>query len=102
MPRHDEGFFSAKDNLRLFWESDLPDREPKAHVAIVHGYGDHAGRYRATIDALVKDGFGVHAFDYRGHGQGDGRRAYADRFTDYVDDLEAFWRKLSGPTNGKK
>ncbi len=102
MPRHDEGFFSAKDNLRLFWESDLPDGEPKAHVAIVHGYGDHAGRYRAFIDALVKQGFGVHAFDYRGHGQADGRRAYVDLFSDYVDDLEAFWRKLSGPTQGKK
>jgi alpha-beta hydrolase superfamily lysophospholipase len=39
----DEGFFSAKDNLRLFWDSALPDA-PKAHIGIVHGYLDHSGR----------------------------------------------------------
>ena len=27
MARHDEGFFTAKDHLRLFWTLDLPDAE---------------------------------------------------------------------------
>lgn len=101
MPTHDEGFFSARDNLRLFWESDVPDN-PKAHVALVHGYGDHSGRYRRTIDALVKDGFAVHAFDYRGHGQADGRRGYAEKWTDFLSDLELFLEKTKGKTGGKK
>ena len=79
MGRHDEGFFSARDNLRLFWETDLPDGPPRAHLGVVHGYADHCGRYRATIDALVGRGFAVHAFDYRGHGQADGRRGHCDR-----------------------
>src|SRR4051794_21310961 len=101
MATHDEGFFSARDNLRLFWESDVPDA-PKAHIAIVHGYGDHVGRYRRTIDALVKDGFAVHAFDYRGHGQADGRRAYAEKWRDYVSDLELFLEKVKLKAAGKK
>ena len=25
MTRHDEGFFTARDQLRLYWESDLPE-----------------------------------------------------------------------------
>src|SRR5258708_26482380 len=90
MARHDEGFFNAKDNLRLFWESDLPD-QPKAHLGIVHGYADHSGRYRKFIDALVADGFAVHAFDYRGHGQAGGRRGYCGKFSEFIDDLYAFW-----------
>ncbi|HME91862.1 MAG TPA: lysophospholipase [Myxococcaceae bacterium] len=101
MIRHDEGFFSAKDNLRLFWESDVPQR-PKAHVGIVHGYADHCGRYRKFIDALVADGFAVHAFDYRGHGQADGRRGYCERFSDFVDDLETFWGRVRGAAGSQK
>jgi lysophospholipase len=101
MARHDEGFFSAKDNLRLFWESDLPD-QPRAHVGVVHGYADHCGRFRGVIDALVKDGFGVHAFDYRGHGQADGRRGHCDTFSEYCDDMELFWARVQKAAAGKK
>jgi lysophospholipase len=101
MPRHDEGFFNAKDNLRLFWESDLPDA-PRAHVGLVHGYADHIGRYRSTIDALVKEGYAIHGFDYRGHGQSDGRRGYVDRFSDYLDDMEVFWGRVRKAAGGQK
>lgn len=93
MGRHQEGFFSAKDNLRLFWETETPDT-PKAHIGVVHGYGDHCGRYRKTIAHLANDGFAVHAFDYRGHGQADGRRGFCDRFSDYLDDLDLFWKRV--------
>lgn len=104
MGRHDEGFFNAKDNLRLFWESSYPG-EPasaRAHVGIVHGYGDHCGRYRETAAALVREGFAAHAFDYRGHGQADGRRGYCEAFSDYVDDLELFWGRVQEAAAGKK
>ena len=101
MGRHDEGFFSAKDNLRLFWESDLPEK-PRAHLGLVHGYGDHCGRYRSTIDALVAEGIAVHAFDYRGHGQADGRRGHCDAFSDFIDDLELFWNRVRTAAGGKK
>jgi alpha-beta hydrolase superfamily lysophospholipase len=101
MPRHDEGFFNAKDNLRLFWESDVPD-QPKAHVGIVHGYADHCGRYRKFIEALVSEGFAAHAFDYRGHGQADGRRGHCDHFSDYVDDLDAFWSRVRTASGAQK
>lgn len=96
MPRHDEGYFSAKDGLRLFWRSSVPDAEPKAWVGVVHGYGDHSGRYRWVIDQLVGAGFGVMAFDYRGHGKADGRRADCGVWDEYLGDLQVFWEKLRG------
>ena len=101
MPRHEEGFFRSQDNLRLFWESDVPD-SPRAHVGVVHGYMDHSGRYRGVIDALVQEGFAVHAFDYRGHGQSGGRRGHVDRFDEYVDDLDLFWRRMHDAADGKR
>lgn len=93
MARRDEGYFSSKDGTRLFWRSALPEGTPQALVAVVHGYGDHSGRYLGTMDALVARGFGTIAFDYRGHGKADGARADVGRWSDYLDDLEALWRK---------
>ncbi|MBF5045569.1 lysophospholipase [Aggregicoccus sp. 17bor-14] len=101
MPHHDEGFFNAKDNLRLFWVLDVPEA-PRAHVALVHGYGDHSGRYRPAIEALVADGFAVHSFDYRGHGRADGRRGHAERWQDFVDDLEVFWARVRRSAGAQK
>lgn len=101
MTRRDEGFFSARDNTRLYWQSVLPDAEPACFVGVVHGFGDHSGRYRRVMDALAADGIGAMAFDYRGHGRADGRRGYCAKWTDYLDDLEVFWARLRGMAQGK-
>lgn len=100
MARHEEGFFTTPDGMRLFWETNTPDA-PRAFIGIVHGYADHTGRYRNTIDDLTRDGFAVHAFDYRGHGQSDGRRGHCDRWSEYLTDLKAFWDRLVQAANGK-
>lgn len=42
---------------------------PRALVQLLHGVGEHAGRYAALIDALVADGYTVYADDHRGHGR---------------------------------
>lgn len=42
---------------------------PRAVVQLLHGVGEHAGRYGALIDALTADGYIVYADDHRGHGR---------------------------------
>ena len=42
---------------------------PRAVVQLLHGVGEHAGRYGALIEALVADGYTVYADDHRGHGR---------------------------------
>lgn len=101
MPRRDEGFFASKDGTRLFWRQDTPDGEPKAWLGVVHGYGDHSGRYERPIAAWVKEGFGVLAFDYRGHGKAAGARADCNRWDDYLDDLSGFFTRLGEAARGK-
>ncbi len=101
MPRSEEGFFSGRDNTRLFWQSLLPDGDPVAFVGVVHGYGDHSGRYTRFMHHLVDQGLGVLAFDYRGHGRADGKRGYCERWGDYLSDLEVFWARLRGMASGK-
>jgi alpha-beta hydrolase superfamily lysophospholipase len=94
MARHEEGFFTAKDNLRLYWESDAPVAEPKAVVGVIHGFADHLGRYRLTRAALVEAGLAVDAFDFRGHGRSEGQRGHVDSFGQYVDELERFFERM--------
>lgn len=92
--RHEEGFLNSADHLRLFWQRFTPPR-PKATVVVLHGAGDHGGRYPGITSALVRAGFQVALLDFRGHGQSDGRRWYVDTFTDYLHDVDAFVAKLS-------
>lgn len=42
---------------------------PRGVVQLLHGVGEHAGRYSALVDALTADGFTVYADDHRGHGR---------------------------------
>jgi alpha-beta hydrolase superfamily lysophospholipase len=62
--------------------------DPKAVVALAHGYGEHAGRYRHVIAALNDRGYAVFAVDHRGHGASGGPRASIRRFDDFVDDFQ--------------
>ncbi|MDI9891248.1 alpha/beta fold hydrolase [Microbacterium sp. IEGM 1404] len=52
---------------------------PRAVVQLLHGVGEHAGRYGALIDALVADGYTVYADDHRGHGRTGLRQWNGDR-----------------------
>jgi alpha-beta hydrolase superfamily lysophospholipase len=101
MSRREEGYFASKDGTRLFWRQEVPDTEPKAWIGLVHGYGDHCGRYFKPMEAFVKAGFGVLAFDYRGHGKADGARADVVKWEHYLDDLSVFFARLVDSARGK-
>jgi len=90
---HEEGFLNSVDHLRLYWQRFRPPN-PRATVAVLHGGGDHSGRYPGLTAALVRAGFEVALLDFRGHGQSDGRRWHIDLFSDYLADLDAFVAKL--------
>ena len=70
----------------LFRRGWLP-QQAHAAVVLVHGLGEHSGRYEHVGRWLAARGFGVHAFDHLGHGLSTGRRAHVDRFDQYLDDL---------------
>lgn len=95
-----EGFLTSRDGCRLRWRSDMPRAPHQAcgTIAIVHGYGEHLGRYDHIVEAFSQRGFAVHRFEYRGHGLSEGKRAHVDRFSDYLDDLGAFLEHLAQRT----
>lgn len=64
-----------------------PAADPWAAVLIVHGLGEHSGRYEHVGDALAAAGLDTHAFDLRGNGGSDGRRGDVRRWSDLHDDV---------------
>jgi lysophospholipase len=74
---------------------------PIARLAIVHGYGDHAGRYLHFMQWMAQRGVACHAIDLRGHGASTGKKAAIRKWSEYLDDLTAFFAldDLSTTTN---
>jgi alpha-beta hydrolase superfamily lysophospholipase len=58
-----------------------------ARVLLVHGLGEHSGRYEHVGEYFVEHGFEVFGFDLRGHGASGGDRLDLESFAQFVDDL---------------
>ncbi len=82
-----ESHHRVADGLRLFRRAWLPTA-PHHAVVLVHGFGEHSGRYDETGVALAEAGYAVESFDLRGHGRSDGARCHVQSFDEYLDDLD--------------
>jgi acylglycerol lipase len=60
----------------------------RAHLLLIHGIAEHAGRHAHVASRLSLGGIETHAFDLRGFGASAGHRAYVDRWSQYHDDVE--------------
>jgi alpha-beta hydrolase superfamily lysophospholipase len=78
----------ARDRLELRTYLWPAVGAPRAHVLLVHGIAEHAGRYRHVATQLASAGITTHAYDQRGFGESGGHRAYVDRWSQYHDDVE--------------
>jgi alpha-beta hydrolase superfamily lysophospholipase len=86
---YEEGSISkrASDAPTISYQLSLPP-DAKAALVLVHGYGEHGGRYRQTVQRWAKQGIAVGVLDLRGHGWSAGTRGHCDRFSDYHDDVD--------------
>ena len=66
-----------------------PADDPARLVVLVHGYGEHIGRYEHVAEALVARGALVVGPDHVGHGRSSGEQALVADFEQVVDDLRA-------------
>jgi alpha-beta hydrolase superfamily lysophospholipase len=85
---HREDHFTTPDGSNIYTQAWLPDRKPQAIILIVHGLGEHSGRYGNYVDYFVPRGYALYGFDTRGHGRSSGPRGYVERFDRFVDDVE--------------
>ncbi len=67
---------------------DVPS--PKAVVALIHGQGEHIGRYAHVGKFLNDQGIALAGYDQQGFGKSTGKRGHAERLEDYMDDIGYF------------
>jgi len=76
--------------------------KPEACVVVVHGIGDHSGRFQWFAQQLAQQGFAVLAADWRGNGLSDGIKGDVPSFekleTDLAQTLKQAGSFFSGPT----
>jgi alpha-beta hydrolase superfamily lysophospholipase len=85
-----EGTFVGCGGTELYYQRWRPEGSPKAVLVVLHGHGEHSGRYGNVVDWFVPRGYAVYGFDARGHGRSQGQRGYLESYDDMLDDLEAF------------
>lgn len=71
-----ETFNWKEDGIQYFGQLWSPDN-PKAVIALVHGMGEHSGRYDRTAKRFNDAGYAVISFDLIGHGQTEGKRGHS-------------------------
>jgi alpha-beta hydrolase superfamily lysophospholipase len=81
------GRVATSDGLQLLtrhWPAD----DAWASLLLVHGLGEHSGRYEHVGEQLAAGGIDTYAYDHRGNGGSDGARGDVDRWSRFHDDLE--------------
>ena len=69
--------FVDAHGVEIVYDHHRPTGPARGVVQVLHGVGEHAGRYAALIAALTDAGFIVYADDHRGHGR-TGMRQWGD------------------------
>ena len=85
----EEGLFWTRDGERLFYrfQAGFPD---SPLLLLLHGHGEHSGRYLKFFNRLADLHFSMAVFDQRGCGRSSGTPVYVSRLEDYLDDVSSF------------
>ena len=78
---------TTRDGIRLLtrhWTAAAP----RAGVLLVHGLGEHSGRWEHVGDQFAAAGLEAFGWDLRGFGASAGERAWIDRWSRFHDDVE--------------
>jgi len=73
------GTLRGQNDIAIFWRTWAADN-PRAVVILVHGLGEHCGRYDNIIYRLAGEGISFYALDHRGTGKSQGVGGHLEKF----------------------
>lgn len=80
--------FISSRGTKLIATSWQPTTPPIAVLFIIHGLGEHSGRYEELANTFVENQIAVFSFDHRGHGLSEGKRGHASSVIQLIEDSE--------------
>ena len=90
-----ESKWAGNDRITLYirgWEPN--SKRPKALVALIHGLGEHTGRYIHVGKTMTDAGYAFVGFDLRGHGKSGGARGHFPSLDVIMQDMRQFFKYL--------
>lgn len=93
--------WESADGIALAGYRDEPESDPKAVLCLVHGLGEHAGRYKDLTCQLCASGVAVLSMDLRGHGASDGKRGHVAPRAAVLGDIDDLIRKARNAWPGR-
>jgi alpha-beta hydrolase superfamily lysophospholipase len=92
--KHSEGSFDGAAGKRIYSQCWQPEEAARALVLVVHGAGEHSGRYTDLAQRFTARGYAVAALDHPNHGQSEGHYGHVDRFDEFMETLGIFHRRV--------
>ena len=89
-----EWTYQSSDGEEMFARGWTPPGKPKAIITLIHGHGEHTGRYAHVGSALAENGYALLGFDLRGNGKSGGKRGHTPSYSALLDDISAFLRQM--------
>jgi alpha-beta hydrolase superfamily lysophospholipase len=95
-----KGSLTSRDGTRLAYRA-WPVPGARITFAVVHGHGEHSGRYERFARGMAAHQMATFAVDLRGHGESAGQRGHVDSWSQWVDDAAAFVSHVEREAEGE-
>lgn len=95
-----EGSLRSADGTRLAYRA-WPVAGAQLTFAVVHGLGEHSGRYERFALGMAPYHMATFALDLRGHGRSEGQRGHVDAWANWVDDAASFVAHVESQVGGE-
>jgi len=87
--------WDGNDGIKFFMQGWEPDSDSKALLVLIHGLGEHTGRYVHVGKVMTDAGYALVGFDLRGHGKSGGARGHSSSLDTYMQDIRQFFRLMT-------
>jgi acylglycerol lipase len=91
---------TTTDNLQLNGASFSQPGETKAAIVLIHGMGEHFGRYQHVVEFFNSIEYAVIGMDLRGHGTSQGKRGHLASYEQLMNDVDLLVNKAQELFNG--
>lgn len=92
---HIEFQLTTQEGLPLYAQAWQPSLPPRGIIGLIHGLGEHSGRYIHLATFLNQAGYILATYDLRGHGRSAGPRGHAPQYVSMMEDITLFLKQIT-------
>ena len=91
----------ASDGINLFIRNHSIRKSNKV-ILLIHGLGEHSGRYLNLIQDFNDKNISVFTMDIRGHGKSEGKRGHSPFYDQLMSDIQYFIQHVGNVISNQK